>query len=541
MAGLGDVTVNVLDGRDSIGGSKILVGWGGEGIFLDFGINYGHWGRYFEEYIKPRPAYGLADLWKLGLVPRVENLYRRDIIPAGLMRGGDLPVRKVTGVYVSHAHLDHGGLIGLLDPTIPMVSSRMSAAILKAVQDSAPSSIFQQSVYSSPMKEDVVANQHVFKSDTEKPLVGRNLFLTDGNGPASFGTFWGDPPTRPYLSKSKKTRQLLAGDIKMLQPSSGGVHATSHVVDHSVLGAAGYTIETPQGPIVYSGDIRSHGMHADQSRAFLNSLERRRPWVLLMEGTQVRHDHHGDEAFAAATTEQDVERNSLEAVERFRGKLVVADFGPRNIERLQSFLSIARRTGRRLVVTPRDAYLLHAMHAADPLVPLPHEQMLVFDPPASAEPDGWEKFVLHTYDEYVIHVGDIRQRQAELILCFSFWDMKHLLDVMPEGGCYIYSSSEAYSEEAEIDMERLYNWLTFFGLETVGFKMEPIEGGKRRKFRMVGEKGFHASGHMPGAEILHWIDKIQPEYLIPIHTEGGEAFRKRFEGTGIKIIQGTVP
>jgi ribonuclease J len=327
----------------------------------------------------------------------------------------------------------------------------------------------------------------------------------------------------------------------MLQPSGAGVQARSHVVDHSVLGASAYTIETPQGPIVYSGDIRSHGLHASDSRAFLNSLERRRPWILLMEGTQVRADAHGDEAFAAATTEQDVERNALAAVERFHGKLVVADFGPRNIERLQSFLAIARRTQRRLVVTPKDAYLLHAMHAADPMVPVPHEQMLVFDPPASAEPSGWERFVLDVYDDYVIHVREVAERQAELILCFSFWDMKHLLDVMPQGGCYIYSSSEAHSEEAEIDMERLHNWISFYGLETVGFRMEPIDGGKRRKFRMVGEKGFHASGHMPGREILELVDRIRPEHLIPIHTEGGEAFRKRFEGTGIEILSGGLP
>src|SRR5688500_4170202 len=289
MGGTGDVTVNVLDGRDTIGGSKILVGWGGEGVFLDFGINYGHWGRYFEEYVKPRVTQGLADLWKLGMVPRLNNLYRRDVIPPGLQKSSELPVKKVNAVYVSHAHLDHGGLIGLLDPSIPMVASRTSAAILKAVQDTAPANIFQQSAYSSPMREDIIANQTVFRSDEKKPFVGRNLFLTDGQTSESFSRFWSDPPSRPYLSKSKTPpRELAACDVLSLQPSSGGVHARAHVVDHSVLGAAGYTIETPQGPIVYSGDLRAQGRHAEDSRAFLNSIERRRPWILLMEGTQVR-------------------------------------------------------------------------------------------------------------------------------------------------------------------------------------------------------------------------------------------------------------
>lgn len=541
MGAPGDVTVQVLDGRDTIGGSKILVGWGGEGVFLDFGINYSRWGRYFEEYIQPRAAYGLGDLWKLDLVPRIEGLYRRDVIPPGLQGGSGLPVKNVSGVYVSHAHLDHAGLIGLLDPSIPLITSRTSAAILKAMQDSAPNKIFQQSVYVSPMRESTVAGQHVFRADDKVPFVGRDCFLTDGPGPADFGRFWAEPPTRPHMSKAKKeSRGLAAGELRTLQPSSGGVPARPHPVDHSVLGASGFTIESPNGPIVYSGDLRAHGTRGASTRSFLDSLVARPPWILLMEGTQVRERDPEDAALGGVTTEEEVERKSLEAVDAFRGRLVVADFGPRNIERLQAFLRIAKGTQRRLVIVPKDAYLLHAMHAADPTVPVPGEDLLVFDPPASTEPAGWERFILHEYQPFVIHNEEVRRRQAEIILCFSFFDMKHMLDILPDGGGYIYSSSEAHSEEQEIDMERLHSWITFFGLQPVGFRMEPIEG-KRRRLRMVAEPGFHASGHMPGPEILEWVQRIAPEHLVPIHTEGGDAFRKRFQGTGIRVLDGGWP
>jgi ribonuclease J len=36
----------------------------------------------------------------------------------------------------------------------------------------------------------------------------------------------------------------------------------------------------------------------------------------------------------------------------------------------------------------------------------------------------------------------IRESPGDYILCFSFFDMKHLLDIKPEGGNYIYSSCE---------------------------------------------------------------------------------------------------
>lgn len=531
-----DVVLRVLDGEDTIGGSKILVGWGGEGVFLDFGINYAKWGRYFEEYVKPRPAYGLGDLWKLGLVPRVQGLYRTDVIPPGLDAGSELPVRRINGVYVSHAHLDHAGLVGLLNLQIPLVCSRTTAAILKAVQDSTKSDIFAQSVYSSPYKPARVGRQDILRGDEDADYAGRDCHLTDGTGNAGFARFWEEPPTRvPAGTKRSRSKGLAPGRLATHQATAGGVHASAFTVDHSVLGSNGFLLESPQGPIAYSGDLRAHGEHADRTRRFLESLVRRPPWILLMEGTQVRERSADDEALGLPTGEEEVEQNCLTAVEKYAGHLVVADFAPRNVERLQAFLRIAKQTKRRLVILPKDAYLLHGMHAADESVPLPHDDLLVFDPPAGTEA-GWEKFILDAYRDFVIHAAEIQRRQPELILCLSFWDVKHLLDLETRGGCYIYSSSEAHSEEQEIDLERLSNWLARFSLAPIGFHLRPVPG--QRRPRPFFDRGYHASGHMPGDEILDWVLRIRPEHLLPVHTERRELFERRLEGTGIKLLAG---
>jgi ribonuclease J len=532
----GDVVLRVLDGEDTIGGAKILVGWGGEGVFLDFGINYGKFGQYFEEYLQPRTSMGLADLWRLGLVPQVRNLYRPDVVPAGLANEQQLPIKTINGVYLSHAHLDHAGLIGLLDYPIPLVTSRMSAAILKGIQDSKPQNIFSQSVYASPFTVNTIANQSVMVTDTKRGFVGRACHLTDGAGSDGFTRFWQElPSVEQKDGKKSKSKELEPGEVRMHQPVAGGVHARPYGVDHSIMGSGAYVIETPQGPIVYSGDIRAHGGRADQTNAFLRELEAKPPWILLMEGTQL-HPHKPGEQPHAVTTEADVERNCLEAVSDYRGKLVVADFGPRNIERLFSFLRIAKQTGRRLAIVPKDAYLLYSMNKADPSVPLPHEDMLVFDPPTGARPAKWEEFILQEFAPFVLHHDQVRTRQGEIILCFSFWDMKHLLDVAPDqGGCYIYSSSEAHNEEQAIDMRRLHNWITLFGLDPIGFKMVKDEEGKPRPKNVP---GFHASGHMPGDAILDWVLRIRPEHVLPVHTEHGDRFSQALEGTGIKVLRG---
>lgn len=529
-----DVVVQALDGHSTIGGTKILVGWEGEGAFLDFGINYATWGRYFEEYVKPRSARGMGDLWQLGMVPQVQGLYRPDVVPPGLKAGQPLPVKRISGVFLSHAHLDHAGLIGLLDPNLPLVTSRTSAAILKATQDTSKTELWSSPCYVNQYKVARVGRNEVLKSDTSKPAIGRPLHLTDGAGPNGFSRFWG---SFPWADGSGRGKELLAGDVAPYAAQSGFA-AKAHIVDHSVLGGSAFVLESPNGPIVYSGDLRAQGKHAGETTRFLEGLVRHKPYILLMEGTQVRPAEDRDPAMHEPRTEDGIRAFAQRTVDDYAGQLVLADFAPRNIERLVNFLDIARRSGRRLVVFPKDAYLLHAMHEADPSVPVPGGDLVIYDPPGATQ-DKWETWLLDSqYPHAHVTAAEIRRAPAEFLLCFSYFDLKHLLDLEPKGGAYIYSNSEAHSEEQEIDFERLRNWLVFFGLTPLGFHFEdhPLKPGKKK---IVFDGGYHCSGHMPGDEILDWIVKIQPENLVPVHTTHYDGFAKAVaKSTNVKIHPG---
>jgi ribonuclease J len=91
----------------------------------------------------------------------------------------------------------------------------------------------------------------------------------------------------------------------------------------------------------------------------------------------------------------------------------------------------------------------------------------------------WEKEAVQPLysDQYVTHTS-IRENPDSFILCFSFFDMKHLLDVKPDGGTYIYSACEAFSEEMKIDFVRLWHWLERFNIDPVGFSVEKKDNGK---------------------------------------------------------------
>jgi ribonuclease J len=107
-------------------------------------------------------------------------------------------------------------------------------------------------------------------------------------------------------------------------------------------------------------------------------------------------------------------------------------------------------------------------------------------------------------------------------MCFSFFDMKHLLDIKPNGGNYIYSSCEAFNEEMEIDFKRLWHWLKRFNIDSCGFFLD--ENGAP-----CFEKRYHASGHASGEDITWAIDQIDPDCIVPIHTEARDWFAKSFE------------
>jgi ribonuclease J len=237
--------------------------------------------------------------------------------------------------------------------------------------------------------------------------------------------------------------------------------------------------------------------------------------VLIIEGTRVGRED------GVEITEHDVYEKCRTAVESILG-LVVADFGARNFERLDTFMEIANKTGRQLVVTAKDAYMIHALSCVDGTCRM-DQNLLVYKELKSRVRDKWEtEVVLEKWGAKYISPETVQKNPDKMILCFSLFDLKHLLDIKPESGGYVYSSSEAYTEEQEIDFIRLNEWLNFFEIEPYGFKMQEKDGELRPFF----EKEYHASGHLSTNDLHETITEIDPDKLIPIHTEQSSWFNQ---------------
>ena len=536
-------SLTVFDGSDAIGGTKILFEQGDARLLLDFGTNYAKMSRYYEEYLKPRASRGLVDYLELGLLPRQKGWYRPDLFPPH-----DYPQRDRTwdgarpsAVLLTHGHLDHCGGISFLHPEIPVYLTPMSLALLRSWQETGRPDVTNEVTYFGPRAARLGA------PEPGDSLAGR-LLESDRSAPRTSRTFglFGDRPA-PLL---ELLRASPYGERTAFEPSDPtaapaaveAVPITAVPVDHSVYGASAFLLEADGALIAYTGDLRFHGEHRAQSEAFLRLLERRRPEILIAEGTRLR-PAEAPEA-PERTSEDDVVRTCRRDVAAYEGRLVVADFGPRNVERLRSFRSIALATGRQLVLTPKDAHLLTLLHAVDPAVEIDFGPggMRILEEPSAGRASPWLALVRARYGDAHLSPLEIERTPGRWILCFSFFDCNDLVDLRAAtpGGLWLYSSSEAHGEEQEFDFRRLQAWIEWARMRSVGFRYVVDRAGDTRlTFDHPEDLGHHASGHATQEELLELVRRANPRRLVPVHT--GQPSRRyaellRAESSSIEVV-----
>jgi len=505
--------LRILDGADSIGGTKICLDTGGARLLLDFGINYKRFGAYFEEYLKPRSSRGLVDLWRLRLIPHYPDLYRRDLWPHDLQHEGE-PLEAEL-ILISHAHMDHCGLLGVIRPEVPVAASPTAWAILKAMQDAGQAEFYSETVYVVPRVQSSDPRAIKAADWRYQAAQGREIRLVGGTTSGELAEFLQRPP-------NPNGRGLEPSRIRPLQSKAGGYEIRAFPVDHSIPGALAYALETDSGWVIYTGDLRLHGALREETLKFVEEARRLHPSLLIIEGT--RAGPLGKENL----TEENVRERALEIIRGGRGKLVIADFSPRQIERLMGFLKIAQATGRTLVVLSKDMYLLEALEACGWLKDVVGSPYLKVYDDVVVSPHAWDKRLRKRHRGRLVKPEDVQENPGDFILAFSFWDLKNLLDIEPKGGIYIYSSSEAYTEEQKIDMQRLWEWLKFFAMEVHGLR---VGDDGRPQF----SGGLHASGHASPEDLLFIAREIRPRMLIPIHTEYPGFFLENLRGEAIEV------
>ena len=519
----GMVKLTFYGGVGEIGGNKILLEDDKGKLFLDFGYPYSKYRNFYEEYLKPRAGAGLLDLLVMGLLPHFEGIYRTDLETAALWQQFRQAehyrrLEDIDGVLLTHAHLDHSGHIAFLREDIPVYATATTAFIAKAIQDSGKADYDQQVCYFTPRVEDCLKGwkQGAYVASSSGDCQRRFCVADKSKLSEEAVKFWGE------ATRHKKLASQPLDDI-----GKCSFNLRCFPVDHSIPGPCAWGIETSSGWLIYSGDLRLHGKRAGLTETFMKEAAQLRPSALMLEGTNV---DKGSNVF-----EREVHENAFKAIRNARD-LVIADFPARDVDRLLTFLQIARDTRRKLTILPKDAYLLKTMRLLEPEIPdIAQESALVIyqETTAAKSPASWLRKIYGEYSSKIVLAKDVSSNQGDFILCFSFWDLNELPSIQPRAGSlYVFSSSEPHNEEQEMDFWRLHHWLQRFGLRGFGL---PVEKNGRWEIPEE-EKGLHASGHACGPDLLRVAREIKPEILIPVHSEKPEFYVENLRGSGINVI-----
>jgi ribonuclease J len=278
----------------------------------------------------------------------------------------------------------------------------------------------------------------------------------------------------------------------------GNVEIEPIHVDHSVPGAYGFVIHTSNGAVIYTGDFRVHGAKPQMTQDFAEKAKEAEPVAIITEATNMTS--------ATVSSEAEVE-NKLNGIVNEADGIVLAEFAYADVDRLNSFFRVAKKNGRCLAVSLKQAYLLNALRADEHLdVPdLNDENVLIFRKSKSTN-YKWEKQILEHYSDKIKTAFDASKQQCKLILALSFYDLEELVDIQPEAGsCFVLSASEPFNEEMEIDSEKLVHWLGHYGLP---------------------QYHVHVSGHVMPLQLKAMLKEINAQRIFPVHTENAGLFQK---------------
>ncbi|QDP41913.1 MBL fold metallo-hydrolase [Radiobacillus deserti] len=451
-------------GLRTIGGTIIAVEYKNKRVIFDFGLTYNPAGQVLDGQVMPRPSALTRDYLRLGLIPPIDGVYPQDSLPSHSSILSAQEYEGETAVLISHLHLDHMGAMGLIDPSIPVYMTKES--------------------------------QHLYES-----------LHTIGEGA---------PGERTYQTCIEE------------QPFSiGEIIVTPLPVDHDIVGACAFHIETPEGSILYSGDVRLHGAHPDRIQSFVNQSKGKGFDVLIMEGTTLRNEEQlsVEDLTADASNPEDLLTEEKRVPEQIAKELnAVKGIGVfniyhRNIERIQNMI-LAGKEASRTVVLEIETAEIASNHLEEANFHIYESEEI------QEEKDNlplWKRRLLEKYP--TVSVQEINKNPEAYLLQNSYPNALELLDVNVESGIYIHSNGVPLGS-FDPAYDNLHRLLDLIGLEKV-----QVDCG----------------GHAIPQHLQYLVDELDPKILIPLHSfhperlfpPNGKQFLPKY-GSVYKLLNGDI-
>lgn len=252
---------------------------------------------------------------------------------------------------------------------------------------------------------------------------------------------------------------------------------------HSIPQAMGFSIETPEGNVVTTGDFKFDHTPADGKPADFSELAKigaEKPLLLLSESTNIERP-------GVSISEREIEDSLFKIMERARGRIIVSTFSTL-ISRVQQILNVSKKLNRKVSFVGRSMVTTVDISVSLEALIIPKDTIIdVKD--------------LHKYpDEKVVVVCTGSQGEDNAALS-RIATGEHRQIKIKKGDLVILSSSPIPGNERSVSglMDNLFR----SGARVVYQKLMDV----------------HTSGHANQEDLKLMLALVRPQYLMPIHGE----------------------
>lgn len=302
----------------------------------------------------------------------------------------------------------------------------------------------------------------------------------------------GNPPiyTRLFSSLLIKRRQeefpfLEPLNINLVEENAritmGDIHVSFFAVSHSIPDSMGAIIETPQGDVVCTGDLRlehTDGVVSEAEHDVYEVFKNRKVLLLMTDSTNCENP-------GFSTSEQLVYDNIEEVIRTTPGRLIVSTFASQ-VDRMLKILQFAEKYNKKVVVDGRSMKTNVEILKTAGLFNPPKDLIIPAEDIDNYPPDRIMALVTGAQGEEFASLMRIANKVHKYIR-------------LTPRDSILMSASIVPGNEREA--QRLKDNLSRQGAKIVHYKIMDI----------------HSSGHA-NADELAWIHKhINPKFFVPVH------------------------
>lgn len=406
--------ITFFGGVNEIGGNKIFLEEKKTTLFLDFGKSYKEASKYFEEYLNPRAVHGIKDYLELDLIPKKQGIYRKDLVEILKREDHEIssyPKIDLSGILLSHPHMDHVGYLSFIDENIPVYLTEASYCVLKAL-------------------------------DIIKPPLLENEFFEI---------------SYPHFEQIPKKRKRIERNLKKIIPFKTfqikDLKITPILVDHSVPGATMFLINSEKTKMLYSGDFRLSEIEPDKLKKIIDFLKKQEINYFICEGTRITENK--------VLKEMEVLNKAKEQVSNVKG-LIVADYSLTDVTRFLTLQKLVKEIKRKMVLPfSYFGYLIYLKHAG---FKIEIDKNTILYGKKKGNLKKWEKELLEKYP--TISAEEIRKNHKDYLVILNFYQIQELIDLKPDEKSYFLRAiTEPHNEEMEISEQRFINWINHFKMQ----------------------------------------------------------------------------